>query len=121
MNRILPHWEYYDELLELWKATNYLKYRRFNRVAVSAGFPDVDYSVMVGRFERETGIKAIGTISEAKKNRLIWDNYAELYALWLLNKRCKCGKFTGIAAANGFHRGNYISIVKSFVRKYNEN
>ncbi|HDF7628637.1 NUMOD3 domain-containing DNA-binding protein [Enterobacter hormaechei] len=51
VQRNLPHWNYFDELFNLWVVNQKLGHRRFAKIAVENGYPDVSYTRMVENFK----------------------------------------------------------------------
>lgn len=48
-----PHWQYYDELLELWKNNGRPKVAGFTKIALSNNYPNAHYGKMVENFKKE--------------------------------------------------------------------
>lgn len=48
--RTYPHWACYNDLLDLWLVNDKPGRKSFRKIAVSNGFPDVDYASMVREF-----------------------------------------------------------------------
>ncbi|ODA49508.1 hypothetical protein BC476_06080 [Vibrio parahaemolyticus] len=51
--RKAEHWQYYDELFQLWIKNNMPKCGRFRTIAVKNNYPDVHYGGMVKQFARD--------------------------------------------------------------------
>lgn len=48
-----PHWPKYDELYDLWLNSGQFKSSKFKSIAISNGYPDVDYKGMVNIFMKQ--------------------------------------------------------------------
>lgn len=52
-HRIGEHWNYYDELMELWVNTGKLTRTRFKSIAVANNYPDGNYQGMIRKFQKD--------------------------------------------------------------------
>ncbi|MFM8069452.1 HNH endonuclease [Klebsiella pneumoniae] len=51
--RKAPHWEFYDELYKLWLDNGMQGYYKLRKLAVSLGYPDVNYQGMFNQFKEQ--------------------------------------------------------------------
>lgn len=51
--RKYPHWNYYDELFDIWKWLNCPGRKAFRKEVYNIGYPDVDYASMIRNFKDE--------------------------------------------------------------------
>lgn len=104
------HWKHYDNLFALWVDNNKPKYVAFRKIAVTNGYPDVNYSGMVKQFDGTAGVLNAPKLPDAN-----WHYYDELYEIWLIyDKPSTNKKFCNIIDEWLYPEADYTDMLNKF-------